>query len=101
MASDIEELLNALNAEAVRYLIVGGVAVVLHGYARATFDLDLVIDLEPSNLDRALRIFSSRGFHPRPPVAIEAFADADLRRLWIDEKNLRVFSLWHPKIDAF
>ena len=68
MIGDIEELLNALNAEGVRYLVVGGVAVVLHGYTRATFDLDLVINLESSNLERALQVLASRGFRPRPPV---------------------------------
>ena len=101
MTGDIEELLNALNAEGVRYLVVGGVAVVLHGYARATFDLDLVISLESSNLERALEVFASRGFRPRPPVELEAFADADERQRWIDEKNLLVFSLWHPRMHAF
>ena len=65
MIGDIEELLNALNAERVRYLVVGGVAVVLHGYTRATFDLDLVINLESSNLERALQVLASRGFRPQ------------------------------------
>ncbi|MEK6374598.1 MAG: hypothetical protein AABO58_18075 [Acidobacteriota bacterium] len=60
MIGEIEELLTALNAGGVRYLVVGGVAVVLHGYARATFDLDLVIELDTQNLERALRIFGAR-----------------------------------------
>jgi hypothetical protein len=98
---EIEQLLTALNAEGLRYLIVGGVAVVLHGYARATFNLDLIINLEPSNIARALGVFASRGFKPRPPVPMEAFVDPAERQRWIDEKNLLVFSLWHPNIRAF
>src|SRR5207244_7455147 len=98
---EIEELLKDLNEGEVRYLVVGGVAVVLHGYARATFDLDLVIDLQTSNLERALRIFGDRGFRPRPPVPLESFADAAERHRWFDEKNLLVFSLWHPRKHAF
>jgi len=35
----------ALNGARVRYVVVGGVAVVLHGHARLTTDLDLVVDL--------------------------------------------------------
>ena len=43
MLEDIEATLEALNKEDVRYLIVGGLAVVLHGHLRTTMDLDLVI----------------------------------------------------------
>jgi hypothetical protein len=46
--------MDVLERAGVRYLVVGGVAVVLHGYLRTTLDLDLVIQLEPDNLDRAL-----------------------------------------------
>jgi hypothetical protein len=35
----------ALDAARVRYVVVGGLAVVLHGHARLTADLDLMIDL--------------------------------------------------------
>ena len=101
MIGDIERLLSDLNDANVRYLVVGGVAVVLHGYARATFDLDLVVELESANLRRALDVFAARGFKPRPPVPIEAFANPEERRRWIEEKNLIVFSLWHPKMIAF
>ena len=36
MIGDIETILEALNRAHVRYLVVGGVAVVLHGYLRTT-----------------------------------------------------------------
>lgn len=37
----------ALNDMQVRYVVVGGLATVLHGYARLTADIDLMVDLEP------------------------------------------------------
>jgi hypothetical protein len=37
----------ALNHMQVRYVVVGGLAAVLHGYARLTADIDLMVDLEP------------------------------------------------------
>jgi hypothetical protein len=37
----------ALNGMQVRYVVVGGLATVLHGYARLTADIDLMVDLEP------------------------------------------------------
>jgi hypothetical protein len=46
VALAIEQVLAALNAENVRYLVVGGVAVVLHGHLRTTADLDLVVELK-------------------------------------------------------
>ena len=38
-----EPLFHALNASGARYVVVGGVATVLHGYARLTADIDLII----------------------------------------------------------
>ena len=59
MIGDIEKLLKELSAAGVRYLVVGGVAVVLYGYMRAAFDLDRLIDAEPSNVDLAILIIGS------------------------------------------
>jgi hypothetical protein len=38
---DIEGLLKSLNAHSVRYVVIGATAFPVHGYARATLDLDL------------------------------------------------------------
>ena len=97
----IEAILDALNSADVRYLVVGGVAVVLHGHLRTTLDLDLVIQLEQGNLDRAIAVLSRLGYQPRAPVPFSQLADPDVRRSWITEKNMMVFSLWHPTQTAF
>jgi hypothetical protein len=101
MARRFEPVLEALNDADVRYLIVGGVAVVLHGYLRTTGDLDLVVELTPDNLDRALRALEASGFRPRPPVPMRSFRDPEVRQDWIDTKNLQVFSLWHGDLPGF
>jgi hypothetical protein len=101
MVTDIELLLMALTDAGVRYVVVGGVAVVLHGYLRATADLDLVLGMDRLNVEAALSTFDRLGFHPRAPVSLHAFADEAERRRWIDEKNLQVFSLWHSKMPGF
>jgi len=49
---DLRSLLEALNAEDIRFVVIGGVAVGAHGYVRGTEDLDLVPDPDPHNLDR-------------------------------------------------
>ena len=43
------ELLKAMEDEGIRYVVVGGVAVILHGFVRASMDLDLVISLDSTN----------------------------------------------------
>ncbi len=101
MTGRIELVVKALAAANVCYLIVGGVAVVLHGHLRTTLDLDLVIQLERENLDRALKVFTDLGFEPRVPVLLGAFADAQNREIWSREKNMVVFSLWHPGLAGF
>jgi hypothetical protein len=98
---DLERVLSALNQSGVRYLVVGGVAVVLHGFLRTTRDLDLVIQLEADNVRRALQALKGLGFQPVVPVPMEAFADPEIRESWIRDKNLIVFSLWHPDRPGF
>jgi len=94
----IEEVLAALGASGVRYLVVGGVAVVLHGHLRTTADLDLVVALDPDNARRAVAALTGLGFRPRAPVAAEAFVDSAARASWIADKGLTVFSLWSDRV---
>jgi hypothetical protein len=103
MIGEIEKVIGELNRENVRFLVAGGVAVVLHGYLRTTADLDLVVQLDPDNVLRALRALGSLGYHPRAPVAAEDFADESIRESWVNEKNLQVFSLWseeNPRLEV-
>jgi hypothetical protein len=41
--TDFEQIFEALGQAGVRYVVVGGVAVVLHGHPRLTADRDLVV----------------------------------------------------------
>jgi hypothetical protein len=43
-----------LNEAEVEYLVIGGIAAVLHGVPRATFDLDILIRPTPENATRLL-----------------------------------------------
>jgi hypothetical protein len=44
--SSLEAIATALRDADVRYLVVGGLAVAAHGHGRATFDIDLVVQLQ-------------------------------------------------------
>jgi hypothetical protein len=98
VASAIEQVLAALEDAKVRYLVFGGVAVVLHGHLRTTADLDLVVERAPENARRAIAALATLGLRPRAPVPAEQFADARAREAWIEEKDLTVFSLWSDRL---
>jgi hypothetical protein len=61
---DLVELCRALNAEGARYLLIGGFAVILHGFVRGTKDIDLLVDASPENV-RALKRALGTGRRPR------------------------------------
>ncbi len=92
----LTDIFRALDDAEVRYLVVGGVAVVLHGYPRFTADLDLVVELTASNASAAIAGLQTLGYRPRAPVRAEDFADEDIRASWREDKGLTVFSLWSP-----
>ena len=97
--SSLSTILHALNHANIKYLIVGGVAVNLHGYQRVTADLDLVIQLDDENINKALAVFVELDYQPTVPEPIEAFADAGKRQDWIDNKNMEVFQLRSPRFE--
>jgi hypothetical protein len=87
-------VIQALNQNGVEHIVVGGLAVILHGHTRLTTDLDLVVRLTPGNAAKAVKTLVDFGFAPRAPVPAEGFADAAIRKQWIDEKGLKVFSFY-------
>jgi hypothetical protein len=87
---DVRTILSALNDANVRYLIVGGLAVVAHGYVRFTQDIDLVVQLERENVLRAMSALMAIGYRPLIPVEAAQFADETLRQQWRDENGMIV-----------
>lgn len=61
MTPDLESLLGVLVRNEVAFVVVGGVAVGAHGFARMTLDLDLVPDPERGNLERLVTALSQMG----------------------------------------
>ncbi len=62
LGKDFKEFIVSLNRNDVRYLVVGGYAVALHGYPRYTKDLDVWIWLSPLNARRILKALEDFGF---------------------------------------
>ena len=89
----IESIVRALNDARVDYLVVGGLAVNLHGFVRLTRGVDLVIRLTPENTAKGLRALLNIGYQMQIPEKPEAFADAVTRERWRQEKNMIVLKL--------
>jgi hypothetical protein len=65
------DVLAALGAQNVRYLVTGGVAAVLHGMkTRPVADLDIVIDPDPAEAQRAMQTLLSVGFYSTIPIPV-------------------------------
>jgi hypothetical protein len=89
----LESIFRALNEANVRYIVVGGLAVVAHGFVRVTNDIDLVLAFDPANLTAGMRALQGIGLTPRIPATAEDFADPAQRERWATEKGMIVFQL--------
>lgn len=87
------ELFRALADHQVRYLLVGGLAMNLHGVPRMTMDVDLILAMDEENLDHFIACAKTLGLSPVAPVPLNALKDAKLRQQWVEEKHLIAFGL--------
>ena len=58
---DFRDFLKALHLHDVDYLLVGGYAVILHGYERVTADMDIWVRCTPENYKKIVQAFNSFG----------------------------------------
>ena len=59
---NFKEFIRLLNANDVKYLVIGGFAVAYHGYPRYTKDIDFWIWANPDNADKLLQTVHDFGF---------------------------------------
>ena len=83
--TDFEKVVHVLTDSGVEFVLVGGLAVVAHGYVRTTADLDLCYARSPSNLKRIVSALAPAKPRLRgaPPDLPFFFDEATLRKdLW-------------------
>jgi hypothetical protein len=76
-ANDLALLAQALAAFGVEYALIGGVAMAVHGFSRATKDIDLLLPVDADNNARLLQALAS--------IPGNAEAMTALRREWMDK----------------
>lgn len=54
MLNQLQGVFSSFHSHDVRYVIIGGIAAILHGVPRATFDLDILIEATPENAQKLL-----------------------------------------------
>lgn len=94
----IAELLQSLSDAQVQYVLVGGLAVQLHGFLRSTFDVDLVLAMNEDNLVRFIAVAKQYGLIPVIPVPIDSLKNAGQIDQWCREKGMLAFALREPHI---
>ncbi len=61
MLNRLKDVFASCERHDVRYIVIGGIAAILHGVPRATFDLDLLIEATPQNAARLLAALAEAG----------------------------------------
>lgn len=89
-----EEIIRKLNNAGVKYAIVGGVAVNLHGHIRMTADLDIIIAQEEGNIANVVTTLIESGFVCKIPVDPMGLADSKTRNDWINNKNMKALNFY-------
>ena len=75
---DFRDFLRLLNANAIRYVVIGGYAVAYHGYVRYTGDLDVFVELSIENAQKLVLALREFGF-ALPKVKSAAIVEKQAR----------------------
>ena len=105
MPTDFLSLFAVINAAQVPYVVVVGLALLLHGIDRVTGDIDLVIDLASGTSADLVNTLTQAGYRPFAPVDPALLANEIVREQWRLERGMEVFSLWdstnrRPTVDV-
>lgn len=94
------QMIEMLSAAKVDYVVVGGLAVALHGYQRVTMDVDVVLAMTPANVRAFIEAAKDAGLQPVIPVSIDSLADSVILEQWFQEKGLLAFGLRGPEASS-
>ena len=90
----LERICASLGDARVRYAIVGGYAVALHGAVRGTVDIDLAIAWNRKNLVAAEKALNQVGLVSRLPVTADDIFN--FRKEYIENRNLISWNFYNP-----
>lgn len=92
LPTDFKEFLKLMNSEKVDYLLVGGYAVGIHGYPRATADLDIWVAVGDANAARLLRVLEQFGFSPKSISAGLFLQEGKILRMGVPPLRIEILT---------
>lgn len=104
---DTEALLRSLNARDVRYVVIGATAFPVHGYARATLDIDLLIEPTMENVSRVRAALADFGYDVSDLTTEDLLQKKVLIRQYVVQADLHPFvkgatwdEVWTNRVQA-
>ena len=91
---ELLELVKRLAKKEVDFVVCGGVACVLQGVERATYDIDIAIAFEIKNIEKLISSAKEYSLKPRIPEPAEGLLDENRRKAWIEKKGAIVFTFF-------
>ena len=105
---DIESLLRSLNGHSVEYVVIGATAFPVHGYARATLDVDVFIRATPENARRTRDALTEFGYDLATVTDDELLTRKILIRQYLVEadihphvKGVEFDGVWEHRVQDF
>ena len=87
MATLLQELLDVtsdLERNGIEYAVCGGLALAIHGFARATLDIDILILAE--NLEKAYQVAAKKGFDIKG-LDMSIPSPKEYLKMWVEIEN--------------
>lgn len=105
MLNQLRDVFRSFQKHDVKYVVIGGIAAVMHGVPRATFDLDILIEATPENAQRLLDALVEANLGTALLTSVEALLAHEITvfkdRIRIDvqttTKGLRFEEAWQRR----
>ncbi len=104
---DTERLLQSLNARKARYVVIGATAFPVHGYARATLDIDIFVEPSEENARRVREALSDFGYDVSDLTVEDLLTKKILIRQYVLQTDLHPFvagvtfeEVWRNRVES-
>jgi len=97
MENVFQTIFETFNGAKLKYLVVGGVAVNLHGYPRFTGDLDILVLLDDKNIKKLDSVMKKMKYSERLPVSVTILKDNEKVKQLLKKKGMKAYTFNPPR----